>query len=207
MKKKHADIEDMLVTFSDHITGNYPEPEQFHENLAKLLEAKKERMSESEYIDSLERNIVFLSDLVVAGEAFLEELLGRINDEVPIDVKVGRVLEEIENDVRKSTRERYREIFLEDGSDEFGELLTAKSEGGGQYSEKLEFNYFFLTTQRMMLLEFFNVISAIRKEYIIGRVDSAAPDHVISHIRMTANFYLGNIGVGEIVKGGKKVTS
>jgi hypothetical protein len=50
----------------------------------------------------------------------------------------------------------------------------------------------------MLLFEFLNLLCVVREEYVIGRVDSAAPGHLLSHIEMTANYYLGNIGVGEI---------
>ena len=198
MKKKNADIEDLLATFADHIAGSYPEPELFRNNIVKLLEEKRERKSETEYIVSLEKNIVFLSDLAIEGEAFLEMLLSQINDESPVDVKVENYLQEMESRVRANIPERYREVFSGKRTEEFGELLDARDEGVKAYLEKLSFTYFYLTTFRMLLFEFFNLLCVVRKEYVIGRVDSAAPGHLLSHIEMTANYYLGNIGVGEV---------
>ena len=197
-KKKNADIEDLLATFADHIAGSYPEPELFRDNIARLLEEKRNQKSETEYIVSLEKNIVFLSDLVIEGEAFLEMLLSQINDESPVDVKVEEYIQEIESRVRANIPERYGEVFSGQKTEEFSELLNARDEGVKAYLEKLSFTYFYLTTFRMLLFEFFNLLCVVRKEYAIGRVDSAAPGHLLSHIEMTANYYLGNIGVGEI---------
>ncbi|MBN2184016.1 MAG: hypothetical protein JW746_01680 [Candidatus Krumholzibacteriota bacterium] len=198
MKKKNADIEDLLTTFADHIAGSYPEPKQFRDNIVSLLEQKRKGKTESDYILSLEKNIIFLSDLVIEGEAFLEMLLSQINDESPVDVKVENYLQEMESRVRANIPERYDEIFSGQKNEEFAELIDARDEGVTAYLEKLSFTYFYLTTFRMLLFEFLNILCVVREEYVIGRVDFAAPGHLISHIEMTANYYLGNVGVGEI---------
>jgi hypothetical protein len=127
MKKKSADIEDLLATFADHIAGSYPEPRQFRDNIVNLLEQKRKQKSESEYIVSLEKNIVFLSDLVIEGEAFLEMLLSQINDESPVDVKVENYLQEMESRVRANIQERYDEIFSGQKNEEFVELLDSRN--------------------------------------------------------------------------------
>ncbi|MBN2071018.1 MAG: hypothetical protein JW814_06125 [Candidatus Krumholzibacteriota bacterium] len=207
IKKKKADIEDLLATYADHIAGNYPDPEVFRSNINSLLEAKKKRMEASEYVVSLEKNIVFLTDLAVEGEAFLEMLLSQVNDESPIDVSIEKYLEEMESQVRASTPGRYRDIFKGPGAGEFEELLLSREEDEEKYLEKLSFNYIYLTTLRMLLFEFFNLLSVVRKEYFIDRVDSAAPRHILSHLEMTANYYLGNIDVAEVSGGDEQTGS
>ena len=42
-------------------------------------------------------------------------------------------------------------------------------------------------------------MAAVREEYVIERVDESAFDLIRSNIEMTANYYLGNISVGEVV--------
>ncbi len=198
MKKKQADIEDLLATFAGHIAENYPEPQQFRDNIAALLEQKRNRKKDSEYIVSLEKNIIFLSDLVTEGEAFLEMLLGQINDESPVDVGLESYLQDMESRVRSNMHDRYDEVFSLQNDEEFSELLQARDKGSEPYIDKLTFTYYYLTTFRMLLFELLNLIYAVREEYVIRRVDSAAPRHLLSHIEMTANYYLGNIGVGEV---------
>lgn len=198
--KKIADIDDVLATFSAHIKENYPSPEQFRENLRSLLEAKQERLEESDYAASLEKNIIFLHDLAIEGEALLEIVLGTINEPSSLDAGAGPLLDEMEKEVRATTPERHRSVFVEGGSGEFSQLLQLRAEGGKRYMEKLEFDYFYLMTLRMLLFEFFNVLETISREYHIDRIDPAAPSHVTGHIEMTANYYLGNISVGEIVE-------
>ena len=62
-------------------------------------------------------------------------------------------------------------------------------------------------THRMLLFEFFNILAALKADYHIGDIDEAAPAHVTGHIHMTANYYLGNIAVGEIVESDSDVTA
>ena len=52
----------------------------------------------------------------------------------------------------------------------------------------------------MLLFEFIGVMAAVREEYEIERVDEAAFELINSNIEMTANYYLGNISVGEVVE-------
>jgi len=76
MKERHVTVEEILATYSNHITKSYPSPEEFKERLGLLLTHKKDRMGDDEYATSLEMNIIFLHGLVFEGEALLDVLLG-----------------------------------------------------------------------------------------------------------------------------------
>ena len=194
MNNKHADIDDLLATFSAHIKENYPPPEQFKKNLENLLASKKEKFSGDGYTASLERNIIFLHNVVIEIEAFLEIALEGVLEEEHEREKIDEMLAGIEQNAREATLE----------GDSAGPEGLFKLRGSEGYVEKLEFNYFLLMTLRMLLVEFFNVYIAVKSEYVIDRIDEAAPQHVTSHVEMTANYFLGNISVGEIVEGGSK---
>jgi hypothetical protein len=198
-KKKKADIEALLATFSAHVGESYPAPEAYRENLASMLAAKKERMEGGEYLASLERNLVFLKDLVTEGEALLEYLLERINNEEPTAEKITAALGALEEKVRSGTAGRVEQVLGETGEDDFRELTELRGNDDDAYVEKLEFNYMYFMAFRMLLFEFFGVMAAVREEYEIKRVDEAAFGLVRSNIEMTANYYLGNISVGEVV--------
>ncbi|MBU8922480.1 MAG: hypothetical protein KOO63_11740 [Bacteroidales bacterium] len=206
-EKKNAGINDVLATFSAHVKENYPEPDLFKSNLQNLLSEKQERMDADMYILSLEKNIVFLQELVIEGEAVLELTLGQINEPGQLDDGPEPLLTEIENGVKANTAERHREVFVEGVGGMFEELLEVKRSDPGIYQEKLEFNYFFLMTHRMLLFEFFSILAALKADHHIGEIDEAAPAHVTGHIQMTANYYLGNIAVGEIVDAETDITT
>ncbi|MCU0639548.1 MAG: hypothetical protein MUF59_06745 [Candidatus Krumholzibacteria bacterium] len=206
MEKKRADIDDLLATFSSFIKENYPENGLFRENLGALLEAKKGRLSPESYVDSLERNVVFLQELIMEGEVFLDEVLETMNEgECALEDGAGPPLEALEKRVKESVKgAKHAEILAGGVEGILGELALLKKEDAPGYVAKLEFNYSYLMTLRMLLFELFNVIAEIRKEYVIDRIDEAAPAHIMNHVEMTANYFLGNISVGEVVeeKGG-----
>jgi hypothetical protein len=200
MEKKRADIDDLLATFSSFIKESYPEGGLFRDNLHALLAAKKERLSLEAYIDSLERNIVFLQELIMEGEVFLDEVLETMNEgECALDDGAGPPLDAMEKRVKESVQgAAHTEILAGEGEGAPGGLALLKKEDPAGYLEKLEFNYSYLMTLRMLLFEFFNVVAEIRKEYAVDRIDEAAPAHIMNHVEMTANYYLGNISVGEV---------
>jgi len=198
-KKKKADIESLIATFSAHVTENYPPPEVYRENLTSMLAAKKERMESGDYIASLERNLVFLKDLVTEGEALLEYLLERIDNPEPSADKIHTALGALEEKVRSGTAGRVEQVLGESDEDDFRELTALRGKDQEAYTGKLEFNYIYFMAFRMLLFEFFGVMAAVREEYEIGRVDDAAIGLIQSNIEMTANYYLGNISVGEVV--------
>jgi len=197
--KKKADIEALIATFSTHVSDNYPAPEVYRENLTSMLAAKKERMEGGEYVESLEKNLVFLKDLVTEGEALLEYLLERINNAEPTADKITAALGALEEKVRGGTAGRIEQVLGESDEDDFRELTALRGKDQDAYTEKLEFNYIYFMAFRMLLFEFFGVLAAVRDEYEIMRVDEAAFGLVQSNIEMTTNYYLGNISVGEVV--------
>lgn len=198
-KKKQADIEAVLATYSSHVSEMYPAPEQFQGNLARMLEAKKERRSPEAYVDSLEKNLVFLVDLIAEGEAYLELVLGRVNDAGLTSEEIAGTIAEMERRVRASTSRRRAELLGPQAQGDLAGLAALRAGDRGAYLEKLEFDYIYSMTTRLLLFEFFNVLAAVREEYAVRRVDDAAFGHVRVHIEMTVNYYLGNISVGEIV--------
>lgn len=198
-KKKKADIEALIATFSAHVTENYPAPEVFRENLTSMLAAKKDRMEKGEYIASLERNLVFLKDLVTEGEALLEYLLERINNPEPSADKIITALGALEEKVKSGTAGRVEQVLGESDEDDFRELTEMRGKDQEAYTGKLEFNYIYFMAFRMLLFEFFGVLAAVRAEYEITSADEAAIGLIQSNIDMTANYYLGNISVGEVV--------
>ena len=200
-RDKTADISDLIATFSSHLRENYPDPGVFRENLASLLSSKRERMEKDEYVLSLERNLVFLQELTVEAEALLEVLLGSVNEQPPPEGGYLPVLEEMETKVREVTSERHRETFVDDGEAGYDGLRKLKEGDRESYVERLEFHYSLLMTLRIFLFEFFNVLAAVAAGHRIDRIDDAAPGLVTSNIEMTANYYLGNISVGEVVEG------
>ncbi|MBN1164632.1 MAG: hypothetical protein JXB45_08640 [Candidatus Krumholzibacteriota bacterium] len=204
MEKKHADIDQVLATFSDHLSKSYPAPGQFQKNLDQLLAAKKQRLSAMDYTRSLEKNTIFLHDLILEGEGYLEVLLGRINDDHLTAPEVEAIFGEMESQVRSAVEERHRRVFGSgEGKDEI--LMPARQEyEGDSDTEKLEFSYFYYLVLRIFLFEFFNVLLAVREDYIIDRIDAAAGPHVLNHVKMNTNYYLENISVGEIVTGGRE---
>jgi len=200
--KKKADIESLIATFSAHVSENYPPPGVYRENLTSLLAAKKERMEVDGYIASLERNLVFLKDLVTEGEALLEYLLERVNSGEPSAEKITAALGALEEKVRGGTAGRVEKVLGEGAEEDFRELTSLRGKDRDEYIAKLEFNYMYFMAFRMLLFEFFGVLAAVREEYEIESVDEAALGLIQSNIEMTANFYLGNISVGEVVDEG-----
>jgi hypothetical protein len=199
--KKKADIEALIATFSAHVTENYPAPEVYRENLTSMLAAKKERMEGGDYVASLEKNLVFLKDLVTEGEALLEYLLERINNPEPTADKINIALGALEAKVRGGTAGRVEQVLGESDEDDFRELTELRGKDQEAYTEKLEFNYIYFMAFRMLLFEFFGVLAAVRDEYEITRVDEAAIGLIQGNIEMTTNYYLGNISVGEVCDG------
>jgi len=198
-EKEHADIEAVMATYSSHLSENYPQPDRFRSNLASMLEAKKQRLSPEEYVDSLERNLVFLIDLVTEGEAYLELVLGRANDPALESADIAATIGEMERQVRGSTARRRAEVLGPQATGELAGIAALRETDRAAHLEKLEFNYIYYMAMRLFLFEFFNVLAAVREEYTVQRIDEAAFGHVRVHIEMTVNYYLGNISVGEIV--------
>jgi hypothetical protein len=194
VKEKRATIEEILATFSAHVSKSYPSPDEFQERLRLLLENKRERTDGAEYADSLEANIVFLHDLIAGGRALLDLIL---KEKESKGKKINSILGEMEKKVRSQVKKRRAAAFSKDGDEEFRELAGMKRYGGPGYIEKLEFNYLYLMTLRILLFEFFNVLESIKEGYKLAKMSEDAPKAVTDSLGVTAHYYLGNVKVEE----------
>lgn len=202
MEKKDVTIEAIIATFSAHVGKNYPSPEAFRRNFDLLLKGKKERADEKGYALSLEKNIVFLNELVAEAERFMNALLGSAESPDGAGGDFPSALGAIEERAHEWTARRHREAFVDGTAPEFRELHAERQTGGEAYLEKLEFNYRYLMTLRIFLFEFISVLAAIRAEYAIPRAGSEAAHAIKDHLEITAHYYLGNVAVGETERGG-----
>jgi hypothetical protein len=196
MERKTATIDEILATFSSHIEKHYPSPKNFRRNFSLLLKGKRARSDEGGYSVSLERNIVFLGDLVAAAEALAERLLGSEGDDAAALAGISSKLQELEEKAHKATAQRHREAFIEGTASEFRELRGERSAGGAAYVDKLEFHYRYLMTLRIFLFEFVSVLAAIRSEYSVSGLTAGVIRKIRNHLEVTAHYYLGNVAVG-----------
>ncbi len=204
MKYKDASIEEVIVTFSEHLKKTYPSPDVFRNNLTQLLEDKRQRMGAKEYEISLEKNIVFLHDLIVEGEAFIDLLL-RLEDKNDLkDEKINSMFRKMEEKIRDRMNQRHRDIFIKGTKEEFSTLFELKKNRHKKYPEKLEVNYRYLMTLRIILYEFFSVLVTTKSKYRVRRTGPAESKKILNHIDITANYYLGNVTVAESGGGTKK---
>jgi hypothetical protein len=192
VKEKRATIEEIVSTFSAHISKSFPSPAEFQERLRLLLENKRERTDSDEYMNSLEANIVFLHDLITEGEALLDLLL---REEERNEQNLVSILEEMEKKVRSQTKKRHAAVFSKGGDDAFRELVEMKRKGDPGYAEKLEFDYLYLMTLRILLFEFFNVLASIKEGYKLAKMKAGASKTVTDSLGVTAHYYLGNVEV------------
>jgi hypothetical protein len=193
-KEKEATIEEILATYSQHVSKNYPAPEEFKERMEMLLDNKRERTGDEEYISSLETNVVFLHDLVTEGEVLLGKFL---RPDTRAKEKLDAILEKLEEKVRSQTKKRRKALFEEGSDEEFSKLARMKREKSDEYKGKLEFNYIYLMTLRIFLFEFFNVLESIKESYKLMEMEEGAPKMVMDSLGLTANCYLENVMVDE----------
>jgi len=197
-EKKTVDLRQVLVTFSQNLEAKYRSPEALKTSLRRLMDSKKSRNSEDEYHISLEKNIVFLKYFVEEGKALVELMLSNLgDDERFLEADPGLLLSEIEERLRKEAGASHRKIFLDREDDEFADLAAHRKRSGGHYSKKLEFYYEYLMTLRNFMVDFMNVLFAVQREYVIENAGELSAGDVWSHIEMMANYYIGNIRVGE----------
>ncbi len=195
MDFKPATIEEVLSTFSSHLAKNYPSADVFRRNFDLLLKGKRERPGEAEYPVSLERNIVFLNDLVAEAEAFVERLLAAEAGGGAREDDVSPALDAIEKKAHETNVRRHREAFVDGSAPDFRELSEDREAGGKPYLDKLEFNYRYLMTLRIFLFEFVSVLAAIRKDYSISGGTSEILAKMRDHLELTVHYYLGNVAV------------
>jgi hypothetical protein len=196
VERKTVTIDEIVATFSSHLSTHYPPPEDFRRNFDLLLKGKRDRADEAGYSTTLEKNIVFLSDLVGEAEKLVGKLLAPAGGEEVGERGIPAALEEMEKKTHEKTARRHREVFVEEAAGEFGELRADRAAGGPAYIDKLEFNYRYLMTLRIFLFEFIAVLAAIRVEYSISDATSGSARAIRDNIELMAHYYLGNVAVG-----------
>ena len=197
MDLKPATIEEVLATFSSHLAKNYPSSDVFRRNFELLLKGKRERPGAAEYPVSLERNIVFLNDLVAEAEALVERILAGESGGSAKEEEIAAALDAIERKAHEINAQRHREAFIDGSAAEFRELREDRAAGEKPYLDKLEFNYRYLMTLRIFLFEFISVLAAIRAGYSIQGGTAELLAKIRDHIELTVHYYLGNVAVGE----------
>jgi hypothetical protein len=197
VERKTVTIDEIIATFSSHVSESYPSPKDFRRNFSLLLKGKRERADGGGYPVSLEKNIVFLVDLVAEGERLVERLLRPAPPDEPDAESIAARLEAMEKTSHERTARIHREAFVEGTAAGFEELRGDRTAGGSAYVEKLEFNYRYLMTLRIFLFEFISVLAAVRSEYSISGAGREAERKIRDHLELTAHYYLGNVAVGE----------
>lgn len=195
MKRTYATIGDLLATYSSHVSSNYPSPAQFCENLDRILDGKRERFQGDGYIAALEKNVVFLHDLIVEGEAALDMLFDTKTSRSLNSSRVNSLLGEMEERVRERSEQRRNEAFIERGGDEFAVLRELRRTDAVAYLDKLESTYRSLMIFKVLLFEFFNVMGPVMSRYPMARTTEETRRQILNHIELTANYYLGTIAV------------
>lgn len=196
MSLKAATIEEVLATFSSHLAKNYPSPDDFRRNFDLLIKGKRERPGAAGYAVSLERNIVFLNDLVAEAGALVERIFASETAGGAKEEDIPQTLDAIEKRAHETNARRHRESFVDGSSAEFGEIRADREAGGKPYLDKLEFNYRYLMTLRIFLFELISVLAAVRAEYSVA---GAAPENlakVRNNLELTVHYYLGNVAIG-----------
>lgn len=197
VERRTVTIDEIIATFSSHVSKSYPSPKDFRRNFGLLLKGKRERADKEGYSVSLEKNIVFLVDLVAEGERLAERLLMPGHSDEPDAQSISARLEAMEKASHERTAKLYREAFVEGTAAGFEELRGDRSAGGSAYVDKLEFNYRYLMTLRIFLFEFISVLAAVCLEYSISGAGHEAARKIRDHLELTAHYYLGNVAVGE----------
>ncbi|HER42833.1 MAG TPA: hypothetical protein ENO08_00035 [Candidatus Eisenbacteria bacterium] len=199
VQEKGATLEEILATFSSHVSKNYPSPEEFQERLRLLLDNKRAGKEGGAYAQSLETNVVFLHDLVTEGRVLLDLLLRP--DKAP-KKNLEAIIEEMEGKVRAQTKKRHAAVFDRGEDEEFRELAEMRRGKAADYIERLEFNYLYLMTLRMLLFEFMSVLQSIKAEYRLADMKPGVAKEATDSLALTAHFYLGNVKVAEELGGG-----
>jgi hypothetical protein len=193
---KRIGIEEVLATFSSHISNQYQSPGDMRSMLDALLERKRRRMGGDEYKKSLEKNLVFLNDIALEGEAFLD-LLTKPGGLEMSENKLHSVLGEMEQKVRSRTDERHGEIFSGSEDGDFKELRRLRESDEKAYIERMEFDYRYLMTFKILLFDFFNVLLRVGSEYEIAPDALTDRKRIMNHIELTVHYFLGNIKIEE----------
>ncbi|MBN1884181.1 MAG: hypothetical protein JW876_01495 [Candidatus Krumholzibacteriota bacterium] len=186
-----ATIDEVIATFSGHVAEHYPAPELFRKNLDAMIRDKAERAGQDGYLEALERNVVFLHDVIVEGEALLDELIeGQRRNE-----RIEELLGGVERRAREAAPGRLNALDADTGDEEFAELRESRREGPGAWRDRLEFEYRHLMALRIFLFEFFNVLGAVLGSYELDGAGTGGGRRVMMHLEITAHYYLGNVTV------------
>ena len=195
MGKSKGDIQQVLETFSFHMEQKHSSPDKFIKGIKALLDAKRERGKKGDYVKSLEKNIIYLHYFVEGAKTVLELMTQRINDDEKFhQFDPGLTLSELETRVREKISEK-EEGFYE--MEEFSEIINKKGTEPHIYIQNLEFNYSYLMAARGFMVDFINLLYAIQREYYMEGVNSSTGDDIWNYIDMIANYYIGNIKIGE----------
>ena len=195
MARKRATLDEIVATFSKHLSRSYPAPADFSRNFDILLWGKRDRSDAAGYTLTLEKNIVYLDGLIEESLAFVERLLAPGAD---LDGnRIAAILAEMEKRARESTNARHERSFASREEPAFRALAEGREAGGAGYIEKLEFNYRYLMTLRLFLFEFVSVLAAVRAEYDTERAGPGDIARIRAQLGVTANYYLGNVSAGE----------
>lgn len=194
-RRKTVSFEEILSTFSTHVRETLRSPVNYRENLEVLLGEKKERMDVAAYIESLERNVVYLDELVCRAEELLDRLLKKRPAGLGDEAALTAAVQEIEENVRTEVEELREDIFSSRGSDEFKELRGLRKQGGEAYIERIEFHYGYLMTLRILFFEFLGVLAAVNSRYDLPETGEREYKQIETHVELTAHFYMGNIDV------------
>lgn len=190
-------LDEMLSIYTEHLSGNYPSPGDFQRRLDDLLDIKRKRTGEAGYRRSLEMNVIFLRDLVGEAEALVDAVILRGDAGDLENGGIERLLREMEEGVKAQTVRRHEEIFREGKDEEFAELRMSRNKGAPEYLAKLKFNYRYLMTLKILLFEFFNVLSHIRGKYCISGKAPGISKRVLGVLEFNAHYYLGNVRVAD----------
>ncbi|MFO7916189.1 MAG: hypothetical protein R6U43_10950 [Candidatus Krumholzibacteriales bacterium] len=192
LTRDSMDMKHVLTTFSSHLQQRYRSPSEFSMEIEKLLRSKREKYDDYGYRESVERNLVFLYFFLEELKSLLEIMISRVNDDSEfMKIDPGLTIMDIEKQVREETGRKHSEIFGEKGS---GALPGMNGGEEGSYMNKLEFHYSYLMAARSFTIDFINILYAAQREY---RIEGGDFDQAWNYIDMSANYYIGNIAVGE----------
>lgn len=195
MAGKRATLDEIIATFSSHLSKSYPTPADFRRNFDILLWGKRDRSDAAAYALSLERNIVYLDVLVEEALSLVERLLAPA--EALGEKEIASALGEIETSARRSTGTRHKRAFVSLEEPSFRGLAEGRAAGGPSYVEKLEFDYRYLMTLRLFLFEFISVLAAVRAEYDVEAESAGDLARIRAQLGVIANFYMGNVSAGD----------
>jgi len=197
MKKPKIRAEEIIATFSSHIRGQYSSVEEFRKELSELLESKKKKFTEDDYILSIERNLVYFNSLVTGVEAFIDEVLRNPELSGKLLKDSEKTLSELEEAVESRTEEEHKKVFIECKDPSIAALLAIKEENKIEYIERIEFEYRYLFTFKIFLFEFISVLNAIREKYTFPENIFEYREIIMQSVEFLTNFYIGNVKLDE----------